>query len=75
MDNKKDIQTKQQIFHHLAEIMELFPQYTTVQHLIHIMRPRTGSYDWDNATFLKKIEHYRDELENELVDTIQDDED
>lgn len=73
-NNKKQLQIKQQIFHHLVEIVELFPQYTTAQHLIHIMRPRTGSYQWTEEELLKKFEKYRDELENELVDEIQNNE-
>lgn len=69
--SKKDIQTKQQIFHHFVEIVELFPQYTISQHIIHAMRPQTGSYQWTDEELLKKFEKYRDELENELVDRIQ----
>ena len=70
MSNKKDNQIKQQTFHHFIEISELFPQYTTAQHMIHILRPQTGSYGWSEEELLKKIEKYRDELENELADTI-----
>lgn len=70
MSNKERIQTKQQIFHHFVEIVELFPQYTIAQHMVHVMRPQTGSYQWKDADLLKKFEKYRDELENELLDNI-----
>jgi hypothetical protein len=70
-NNKKGMQIKQQIFHHFAEIVELYPQYSVTQHMIHVMRPQTGSYQWNDEELLKKFEKYRDELENELVDTIQ----
>lgn len=71
--SKSNIQVKKQIFHHLVEIIELFPQYTTAQHIVHIMRPQTGCYNWSDEELLRKFEKYRDELENELVDKIQDD--
>jgi hypothetical protein len=75
MSNKQQNQVKQQIFHHLVEIVELFPQYTTVQHLVHIMRPQTGCYSWSEEQLLKKFEKYRDELENELADKVEAEED
>lgn len=64
----KSTQTKQQIFHHLVEIVELFPQYSIAQHLTHVMRPHTGSYEWIDETLLKKFERYRDELENDALE-------
>lgn len=70
MSNKQKIQTKQQIFHHFVEIVELFPQYTIAQHMVHILRPHTGCYNWTEEDLLKKFEKYRDELENELVDNV-----
>lgn len=75
MSNKQKIQTKQQIFHHFVEIVELFPQYSIAQHIVHVMRPQTGSYQWSDEELLKKFEKYRDELENELVDKISQEED
>jgi hypothetical protein len=69
--NKQKIQTKQQIFHNFVEIVELFPQYTISQHILHVMRPQTGSYQWSDEELLKKFEKYRDELENDLTDSIQ----
>ena len=70
MSNKSQNQIKQQIFHHFVEIVELFPQYTIAQHIVHIMRPQTGCYSWNEEELLKKFEKYRDELENELADTV-----
>lgn len=72
MSNKQKIQIKQQIFHHFVEIVELFPQYTIAQHMVHILRPQTGSYQWSEEDLLKKFEKYRDELENERIDNIED---
>jgi hypothetical protein len=69
-NNKLSLQTKQQIFHHLVEIVELFPQYTISQHLVHVMRPQTGNYNWSDAELLKKFEQYKDELESELADSV-----
>lgn len=76
MSSKQKIQTKQQIFHHFVEIVELFPQYTIAQHIVHVMRPQTGSYQISDEELLKKFEDYRDELESDLVDSVlQNDED
>lgn len=70
MTNKLKAQTKQQIFHHFIEIVELFPQYSIAQHIVHVMRPQTGSYTWSDEDLLKKFEKYRDELESDLVDNV-----
>lgn len=70
MSNKQKIQIKQQIFHNFVEIVELFPQYTIAQHMVHVLRPQTGCYQWTDDELLRKFEKYRDELENELVDNI-----
>ena len=69
-NNKLKVQIKQQIFHHFVEIVELFPQYTIAQHIVHVMRPQTGNYNWSDEELLKKFEQYRDELESELADNI-----
>jgi hypothetical protein len=74
MSSKQKIQTKQQIFHNFVEIVELFPQYTIAQHMIHTMRPQTGSYQWSDEELLRKFEKYRDELENDLVEDIKEEE-
>lgn len=70
MNNKLKAQTKQQIFHHFIEIVELFPQYSIAQHIVHVMRPQTGCYQWTDEDLLKKFENYRDELESDLVDNV-----
>lgn len=70
MSNKQKVQTKQQIFHHFVEIIELFPQYSISQHIVHVMRPQTGCYTWTDEDLLKKFEKYRDELESDLVDNV-----
>lgn len=69
--SNKQIQTKSQIFHNFAEIVELFPQYSIAQHMVHILRPVTGCYQWSDTELLRKFEKYRDELENELIDNIK----
>lgn len=74
MSNKQKIQTKQQIFHNFVEIVELFPQYSIVQHMVHVLRPQTGCYTWTDDELLRKFEKYRDELENELIDNIKEEE-
>lgn len=71
MSNRQKIQTKQQIFHHFVEIVELFPQYSTAQHMVHVLRPYSDCYKWTEEELLKKFEKYRDELENELADSIE----
>jgi hypothetical protein len=75
MSNKQKVQIKQQIFYHFVEIVELFPQYSIAQHMVHVMRPQTGSYQWSDEELLKKFEKYRDELENELADKVEQEED
>lgn len=68
MSNKQKTQIKQQIFHQFVEIVELFPQYTIAQHIVHVMRPYSTCYDWTSEELLKKFENYRDELETDLAD-------
>lgn len=75
MSKNQQMQIKQQIFHHFIDIVELFPQYSIAQHIVHVMRPQTGSYQLSDEDLLKKFEKYRDELENELADKVQEDED
>ena len=70
MSSKQNAQIKQQIFHHFIEIVEAFPQYTIAQHITHILRPITGSYQWSDEALLKKFEQYRDELDTELADKL-----
>lgn len=70
--SKKQGQIKQQIFHNFVEIVELFTQYTMAQHMVHVLRPQTGCYQWTDEELLRKFEQYRDELENDLAEkTVQ----
>lgn len=72
MDFKKDkrkIQVQQQVFHLLVDIVELYPQYSFSQHLLHILRKKGDSkepYFWEDDVLLKKLEDYYDELKGEL---------
>lgn len=71
MNKKQEAQIKQQILHHFVEIIELFPQYTIAQHMVHVLRPASEAYDFSLEELLKKFEDYRDELETELADRMQ----
>jgi hypothetical protein len=68
---RNDMQVKQQIFHNLLELSELYPQYTIAQHLAAITRRKSAEgeefFHWDNKKLLKKIEQHKEELENELL--------
>ena len=71
---KKDAQVREQIFHNFVNILDLFPQYTIAQHLSHILRKKDdikAPYFWSNEELLKKFEKYHDELNNELVSTVE----
>ena len=69
--NKKDrkkLQTEQQVFHILLNIVETSPQYTFTQHLLHMLRKKNekqDAYFWDDDLLLKKIQSYYDELINQ----------
>lgn len=56
---------KQLILQELVEVAELWPHVNMAQHICTIMRPSTGAYFWSDEELLKKIERYRDELEND----------
>ena len=75
---RKNMQIKQQIFHNLIEITELYPQYTTTQHLSAILRRKNDSgkqfHSWTEEELLKKIEQHKTELENEQFEETEDDE-
>lgn len=62
------IRIKQLIIMELVEIAELWPDTNMAQHLCTIMRPITGAYHWSDEELLKKVETYRDELENDTDD-------
>ncbi len=71
---KKKAQVKQQVFHNLLEIVELYPQYTIAQHLNGILRRKNSEsevfYHWSDEETLKRIEQYKEELEN-TVDEVE----
>ena len=67
---KKDAQVREQIFHNFVNILDLFPQNTISQHLLHILRKKDdvkSPYFWSNEELLKKFEKYHDELNTELI--------
>lgn len=57
---------KQLILKELLEIIELWPEDRIAQHLCTIMRPYKDAYYWNDEMLLKKIEKYRDEIENDV---------
>lgn len=68
--DKRRNQSKEQIFHNFVQIIETFPQYTMVQHLLHILRKKgdpKDPYTWSDEELLKKFENYYDELTYELT--------
>lgn len=69
-EEKKSVQSKEQIFYNFVQILQNFPQYKIAQHLLHILRKKGDSEDpyyWSDEKLLKKFEHYNDELVSELV--------
>jgi len=70
--DKKSMQTTQQIFHILSELIELYPNYTITQHLSGILRKKkpgvAEAYFWSNEQLLKRVESYKHELENDSLD-------
>lgn len=74
---KNQVQVEQQILYNLAQVVEAFPQYTTAQHLLHILRRKKEvkeSYDWSDELLLSKFEAYYDELKTDLVNNQPDEE-
>lgn len=67
--NSSDIRTQKQFLYNLAQIIELFPQYSIAQHVLHFLRPKGDKdpYFWSNESLLKKIEQYYDELKQDLL--------
>lgn len=69
---KKDrskVQVEQQFIYLIMNIIETYPQYSLSQHLCHILRKKNEgeeAYYWDEEKFLKKVEDYYDELNNEF---------
>lgn len=75
---KQQIRTEQQFLYTLAQIIEIFPQYTIAQHLSHFMRTKglesKDVYFWQDETILRKLESYYDELKSDLLDQTEEDE-
>lgn len=74
--DKVRMQTTQQIFHNLLEIVELYPQYSVAQHLAAISRKKSSTgkelFHWSDQELLKKIESHKTELEGEDLMNIED---
>jgi len=74
--DKRKMQTIQQIFHNLIEIVELYPQYSVTKHLATIIRKKDlrakELYDWTEEEFLKRIEQHRQELEGDDMMNLDD---
>lgn len=76
--DKERMQTVQQIFHNLLEVVELYPQYSVAQHFASIVRKKTSVgkelYFWSDKELLKKIESHKIELEgDEFMNIVDDD--
>jgi hypothetical protein len=69
--DKQRMQTTQQIFHNLLEIVELYPQYSVAQHVAAISRRKSSTgkdlFHWSDDELLKKIEAHKTELEGEDI--------
>jgi len=72
---KQQIRVEQQFLYNLAQIIELFPNYTLAQHLTHFLRRKDdasqGSYFWNDELLLHKVESYYDELKDELINGVE----
>ena len=67
---KQEIAIQQQFLHILVQIIELFPQYTVTQHIVHFTRKKgeqKESYYWSEELALQKIQEYYDELCTNLL--------
>lgn len=77
--DKKKMQTIQQIFHNLLEIVELYPQYSVTNHLATIIRKKDPKgkefFHWSEEDFLKRIEKHKEELEGDDLMNIEEEED
>ena len=66
--NKEKARIKQLILQELLEITELWFDKPMAQHIVTMLRPYTGAYHWTDEQLLKKIELYRAELEEDVID-------
>jgi hypothetical protein len=77
--DKKKLQTRAQIFHNLLELVELYPQYSVVQHLATIIRKKDPKakefYQWSEDELLKRVEQHKAELEGDDLMNIDEDAD
>lgn len=67
--DKKRKQVEEQVFYHLMQIVQTYPQYTIAQHLSHLLRTKGDKEEfffWSDEKLLKKFEDYKDELDREL---------
>ena len=75
---KQQIRTEQQFLYTLAQVIEIFPQYTMTQHINHFLRSKGDGksvYFWSDETLLHKLEAYYDELKTDLLNNNNQDED
>lgn len=73
---RAQIQIEQQFLFTLAQIIEVFPQYTIGQHIAHFTRKKNELktvYFWSDEVLLSKLEAYYDELKNDLSTSTDDD--
>lgn len=70
---KERNRVKQLIIQELVEISALWGDISIAQHLVTIMRPYSNAYDWTDDMLMKKVEKYRDELENQDIDVTRED--
>lgn len=59
------MKNKQLILRELLEVIELWDKIPVSRHLACILRPYKDVYNWTDEQLLKKIEKYRNELENQ----------
>lgn len=67
--DKRKKQIEEQVFYTFMQIVQQYPQYTLAQHITHFLREKgdfENHYNWSNEKLLKKIELYKDELDQEL---------
>lgn len=72
--NNQTIQ--KEIIRNIGELMVIYPQYTASQHLVHFLRSlgdQEKAYHWNDQKLLKRIEHYREELANEMSEPTEED--
>lgn len=73
--DKKRKQVEEQVFYNFMQLVQQYPQYTVVQHLSHFLREKGDGEDhyfWSNEKLLKKIEDYKDELDFEFSNPVED---